>query len=80
MPRAMKMSRAGALLPSSAGQSNQGLLSGLPEPVLDELFGAAKAVQLRSDEVLFVAGDAGDGCYRVGDGLLKVTMVSRSGS
>jgi CRP/FNR family transcriptional regulator, cyclic AMP receptor protein len=80
MPRAMKMPRAGAPLPSSAGQSNQGLLSGLPEPVLDELFGAAKAVQLRSDEVLFVAGDAGDGCYRVRDGLLKVTMVSRSGS
>lgn len=63
-----------------AGQSNQGLLSGLPEPLLGELFGAAKAVQLRSDEVLFLAGDAGDGCYRIGDGLLKVTMVSRTGS
>lgn len=30
--------------------------------------------------MLFLAGDAGDGCYRVEDGLLKVTMVSRSGS
>jgi CRP/FNR family transcriptional regulator, cyclic AMP receptor protein len=76
----MKMPLASAPLTSSAGQSNQGLLSGLPEPVLDELFGAAKVVRLRSDEVLFVAGDAGDGCYRVADGLLKVTMVSRSGS
>jgi CRP/FNR family transcriptional regulator, cyclic AMP receptor protein len=76
----MKMPLASAPLPSLAGQSNQGLLSGLPEPLLGELFGAAKAIRLRSDEVLFLAGDAGDGCYRVGDGLLKVTMVSRSGS
>src|ERR1700733_11888375 len=65
---------------SSAGQSKQGLLSGLPGPLLGELFEAAKAVRLRGDEVLFLAGDAGDGCYRVGEGLLKVTMVSRSGS
>jgi CRP/FNR family transcriptional regulator, cyclic AMP receptor protein len=65
---------------SSGGQSNQGLLAGLPEPLLGQLFETARAVQLRSDEVLFLAGDAGDGCYRVEDGLLKVTMVSRSGS
>jgi CRP/FNR family cyclic AMP-dependent transcriptional regulator len=36
-------------------------------------------VKLDADEVLFIAGDAGDGCYRVEDGLLKVTMVSRAG-
>jgi CRP/FNR family transcriptional regulator, cyclic AMP receptor protein len=65
---------------SSDGRSNQGLLAGLPEPLLGELFRAAKAVRLGGDEVLFLAGDAGDGCYRVADGLLKVTMVSRSGS
>jgi CRP/FNR family transcriptional regulator, cyclic AMP receptor protein len=64
---------------SSAGQSNQSLLSRLPEPLLGELFETAKAVRLRSGEVLFLAGDAGDGCYRVKDGLLKVTMISRSG-
>jgi CRP-like cAMP-binding protein len=29
---------------------------------------------------LFHAGDAGDGCYRVDNGLLKVTMLSPSGS
>jgi CRP/FNR family transcriptional regulator, cyclic AMP receptor protein len=68
--------------PSSggSGQSNQGLLSGLPEPLVGELFESAKPVQLGSDEVLFLAGDTGDGCYRVEDGLLKVTMVSRSGT
>jgi CRP-like cAMP-binding protein len=37
-------------------------------------------VKISADEVLFLAGDAGDGCYRVEDGLLKVTMVSRSGT
>jgi len=36
-------------------------------------------VQLGADEVLFLAGDPGDGCYRVDSGLLKVMMVSRSG-
>ena len=30
--------------------------------------------------MLFLAADPGDGCYRVEDGLLKVTMVSRSGT
>ncbi|MFZ1923947.1 MAG: Crp/Fnr family transcriptional regulator, partial [Xanthobacteraceae bacterium] len=44
------------------------------------LFTSATAVKLGGDEVLFLAGDAGDGCYRVEDGLLKVTMVSRGGT
>jgi len=35
-------------------------------------------VRLKTDEVLFVAGDPGDGCYRVLDGLLKVVMTSDS--
>jgi CRP-like cAMP-binding protein len=29
--------------------------------------------------MLFLAGDSGDGCYRVEDGLLKVTMISQTG-
>jgi CRP-like cAMP-binding protein len=36
-------------------------------------------VKLTADETLFTAGDAGDGCYRINEGLLKVTMVSRAG-
>ena len=35
-------------------------------------------MRLKTDEVLFVAGDPGDGCYRVLDGLLKVVMTSDS--
>jgi len=81
--KVLRKGRLGFSSPSdglSASQSNQSLLSGLPEHLLGKLFHAAKLVRLHADEVLFLAGDAGNGCYRVEDGLLKVAMVSRSGS
>ncbi|MFZ0610285.1 MAG: Crp/Fnr family transcriptional regulator [Xanthobacteraceae bacterium] len=56
------------------------LLSRLPEHLSANLFTSSTALKLGGDEVLFLAGDAGDGCYRVEDGLLKVTMVSRGGT
>jgi CRP/FNR family transcriptional regulator, cyclic AMP receptor protein len=56
-----------------------GLLSGLPEHLFTNLFSHAATVRRRADETLFLTGDVGDGCYRVEDGLLKVTMLSRSG-
>jgi len=52
----------------------------LPEHLSAALFRSATAVKLRAEAALFLAGDAGDGCYRVEDGLLKVTMMSRSGT
>src|ERR1700760_3374489 len=61
-------------------RTNTSLLSALPEHLSASLFGNTKPVRLKADEVLFLAGDAGDGCYRVEDGLLKVTMMSRSGT
>jgi CRP-like cAMP-binding protein len=61
-------------------RTNSSLLSKLPEHVSTDLFESATSVKISADEVLFLAGDAGDGCYRVEDGLLKVTMVSRSGT
>ena len=60
--------------------SKSPLLWGLPEHLSRDLFEGATPVRLREDQVLFHAGDAGDGCYRVDDGLLKVTMLSRSGN
>jgi CRP-like cAMP-binding protein len=60
--------------------TSSGLLSRLPQHLFTDLFRHATTVRLKADEVLFIAGDAGDGCYRVEDGLLKVTMVSRSGT
>src|SRR5262245_34012130 len=60
---------------SSIRPTNQGLLSRLPEHLSRSLFSRAKTVRLKTDEVLFLAGDPGDGCYRVLDGLLKVVMT-----
>jgi len=56
------------------------LLSELPARLSTELFAGAELVRLPAGRVLFRAGDPGNGCYRVEDGLLKVTMVSRSGA
>ena len=56
-------------------RNNPSLLSGLPEHLSASLFGNTTPVRLKADEVLFLADDAGDGCYRVEDGLLKVTMA-----
>jgi CRP/FNR family transcriptional regulator, cyclic AMP receptor protein len=53
--------------------------SGLPTHLSRELFAHAEVVRLPAGRVLFWEGDSGDGCYRVEDGLLKLTMVSKSG-
>ena len=60
--------------------SKSPLLWGLPEHLSRDLFKGATPVRFSVDQVLFHAGDAGDGCYRVDDGLLKVTMLSPSGN
>lgn len=56
------------------------LFSVFPDTLAVKLFANARAVKLAADEVLFVAGDPGDGCYRVEQGLLKVSMISPSGA
>ena len=55
------------------------LLSGLPAHLSTELFVGAELVRLSDGQILFKAGDSGHGCYRVEDGLLKVTIISSSG-
>jgi CRP/FNR family transcriptional regulator, cyclic AMP receptor protein len=56
------------------------LLSGLPAHLSAELFVGAERMRLSDGQVLFRAGDSGHGCYRVEDGLLKVTIIASSGS
>jgi CRP/FNR family cyclic AMP-dependent transcriptional regulator len=56
------------------------LFSALPSHLSAHLFANAKPVHLAAEQVLFLAGDAGDGCYRIEKGLLKVSMVSTSGA
>lgn len=55
------------------------VFSELPETLLSELFDDAVAHKLRDGEVLFRAGDVGDGCYRIRTGLVKVLVTSRKG-
>lgn len=61
-------------------KSGSHLLSGLPDAISAEIFGNARQTRLAADEVLFVEGDPGDGCYRVEQGLLKVSVISSSGA
>mgnify|MGYP006264311545 CR=1 FL=1 len=56
------------------------LLSDLPERLADLLLTNAKPVKLAADEILFFAGDPGDGCYRLDEGLVKVSMASPKGA
>jgi CRP/FNR family transcriptional regulator, cyclic AMP receptor protein len=56
------------------------LLSELPDHLVAGLFSGATSVRLKASKALFSAGDVGDGCYRVEEGLLKVTIASRAGS
>jgi CRP/FNR family transcriptional regulator, cyclic AMP receptor protein len=56
------------------------LFSVLPESLSSRLFASATPVRLTAGEVLFLAGDAGDGCYRVEQGLLKVSITSAAGA
>jgi CRP/FNR family transcriptional regulator, cyclic AMP receptor protein len=55
------------------------VLSELPEKLLSELFEHAVEHSLRDGEVLFRAGDVGDGCYRIQTGLVKVVVASQQG-
>src|SRR6478609_8672778 len=56
------------------------LFSVFPDTLAAKLFANARTVKLAADEVLFVAGDPGDGCYCVEQGLLKVSMIAPSGA
>jgi len=55
------------------------VLAGLPKQLAFKLFAAAPQHTLKDGEVLFRAGDAGDGCYRVEQGLLKIVVASLQG-
>ena len=57
-----------------------GVLSDLPDRLLASLLANAKPVKLAAHEILFSDGDPGDGCYRVNEGLLKVSIASPTGA
>jgi CRP/FNR family cyclic AMP-dependent transcriptional regulator len=56
------------------------VLAALPAELSRGLFAAARTLSLAADQMLFLAGDAGDGCYRLEDGLLKASVVAATGN
>jgi CRP/FNR family transcriptional regulator, cyclic AMP receptor protein len=55
------------------------VLSGLPAELSRGLFAKAHPQSVAAEQMVFLAGDAGDGCYRVEEGLLKVSVVGSGG-
>jgi len=55
------------------------LLAALPAELSRGLFAKARTVSLSAGQMLFLADDEGDGCYRVEDGLLKANVVAPAG-
>ena len=55
------------------------ILSRLPPQMTRQLFASASKHAAKAGEALFVAGDRGDGCYRVEQGLVKITVTSDRG-
>jgi CRP/FNR family transcriptional regulator, cyclic AMP receptor protein len=59
--------------------SRDNLLTALPADLSEGLFAKARVLTLAADQMLFLSGDAGDGCYRVEEGLLKASVVAPTG-
>src|SRR5262249_22927246 len=57
----------------------ESLLAALPQELSQSLFAKARPVSLAASETLFVAGEEGDGCYRVEEGLLKASVAAATG-
>ena len=66
--------------PSKPLHASNNLLSDLPDRLSAGLLDGATPRKLAADEVLFVAGDPGNGFYRVEEGLLKISIASASGA
>lgn len=57
-------------------QHSANLLADLPKSQLSHFFARAPLRDLKAGRALFSAGDVGDGCYRVEQGLLKIIATS----
>jgi CRP/FNR family transcriptional regulator, cyclic AMP receptor protein len=56
---------------------SESLLAALPTELSQSLFAKARPLSVKADQTLFVAGDEGDGCYRVE--LLKASIGAPAG-
>jgi CRP/FNR family cyclic AMP-dependent transcriptional regulator len=66
-------------MPHKSAVPPDSVLSGLRPELSQGLFAKARTLSVSAEQTVFVAGDAGDGCYRVDDGLLKVSVVASGG-
>ena len=57
----------------------ESLLAALPTELSQSLFAKARPLSLAAHQTLFVAGDEGDGCYRLEEGLLKASVAAATG-
>src|SRR5438105_14423453 len=57
----------------------ESFLAALPTELSQSLFTNARPLSLNADQTLFLAGDEGDGCYRVEEGLLKASIAAPNG-
>ncbi len=55
------------------------VLSALPTKLFSDLFAKGRPVSLKADQSLFLSGDPSDGCYRLDEGLLKVSIITATG-
>src|SRR5436190_20151534 len=57
----------------------ESLLAALPTELSQSLFAKARPLSLAAHRTLFVAGDEGDGCYRLEEGLVKASVAAATG-
>jgi CRP-like cAMP-binding protein len=57
----------------------ESILDALPNELSRGLFARGRLSSLDADQILFLAGDEGDGCYRVEEGLLKASVAAPNG-
>src|SRR6266849_597307 len=55
------------------------ILDALPSDLSHGLFAKGRGLSLATNQTLFLAGDEGDGCYRVEEGLLKASVAAPNG-
>src|SRR3981189_1891152 len=55
------------------------LFAELPAELSRGLFEKSRTIALAADQMLFLAGDAGDACYRGEGGLLKASVFAPAG-
>src|SRR3954451_5361129 len=77
--RAQTGARSAMAKPSPAPAAPDSLFAALPAELSQGIFSNAPTVSLAADQTLFLAGDEGDGCYRVEEGMLKASVAAPNG-